>query len=371
MKTLNVELTGGGYRVHIGAGVRGALSSLATAPHRGFPPADKPRITVITDKTVADLHLRAVLDILQSADDSSRPLVLTVDPGEASKTLEVAGSLYQALAQGGIERSDLIVTLGGGVVGDLGGFVAATWHRGIRFIQVPTTLEAAIDAAVGGKTALNLAAGKNLVGVFHQPAAVFIDTDFLHTLPQRDFIAGLAESVKHAAIDGEAFLEWQERQAQSILARDPAVLEELIAWNCRIKAAIVAQDEREHGLRAVLNYGHTAGHAIEHLLGYELRHGECVGLGMIVAGELSCRQAGLARARAERITSLIARFGLPTHLPRRVDGAEIAATCRLDKKARAGTVRFVLLEGIGRPRPGYSVCETELVDALKVIGPGG
>ncbi len=370
MKTLNVELTGGGYRVHIGAGVRGALSSLATAPHRGFPPADKPRITVITDKTVADLHLRAVLDILQSADDSSRPLVLTVDPGEASKTLEVAGSLYQALAQGGIERSDLIVTLGGGVVGDLGGFVAATWHRGIRFIQVPTTLEAAIDAAVGGKAALNLPAGKNLVGVFHQPAGVVIDTDFLNTLPQRDFVAGLAESVKHAAIDGETFLDWHEQQAQSILAREPAVLEELIAWNCRIKAAVVAQDEREHGLRAVLNYGHTVGHAIEHLLGYELRHGECVGLGMIVAGELSCRQAGLARASAGRINSLVARLGLPTRLPRRVDGAGIAATCRLDKKTRAGEVRFVLLEGIGRARPGCSVRETDLVDALAVIAPG-
>lgn len=367
MQTVNVDLGTRGYSIRIGPGARRVLPELSAAPGGGSPPADPPQIAVITDENVAKLHLEAVLETLRRGLHPRKMLVLTVTPGEASKSLDAAAPLYQALAEARIDRSDLILTLGGGVVGDLGGFIAATWHRGIPFIQVPTTLEAAIDASVGGKTALNLPAGKNLVGVFHQPAGVVIDTAFLATLPQRDFVAGLAESVKHAAIRSEPFLAWHEQHADAVLARDPTMLEELIASNCRIKAEIVARDERESGLRAILNYGHTVGHAIEHLLGYDLRHGECVALGMIVAGELSCRQAGLARAGADRIASLLARFGLPTRLPRRLEPADIVETCRLDKKVRSGALQFVLLRSIGDPLRSASVPESVLADAISAI----
>jgi 3-dehydroquinate synthase len=371
VQTVDVDLGTRAYSVWIGPAARLVLSELSAARGRGPAASGPRRIAVITDETVAKLHLEAVLEALRAGVACRETPVLTVAPGEDSKSPEVAAGLYQALAEARIDRSDLIVTLGGGVVGDVGGFVAATWHRGLPLIQVPTTLEAAIDASVGGKTALNLPAGKNLVGVFHQPVGVVIDTDFLATLPQRDFVAGLAESVKHAAISGEALLAWHERHADATLARDPAVLVELIARNCRIKAEVVARDEREFGLRSILNYGHTVGHAIEYLLGYDLRHGECVALGMIVAGELSCRQAGLDPAGAERIKSLIARLGLPTRLPRPVDSAEIAEVCCLDKKARSGALQFVLLQAIGHPLWSVEVAEPDLADATNAVNPGG
>jgi 3-dehydroquinate synthase len=366
MQTVKVELGSRSYVIRIGSGIRSLLAGLLSE-HMGDRQAG--HIRVVADETVAKLHLEAIRDALGPDLGGREPLIQTVPAGEASKSLEMAGRLYQWLADGRIDRSDLILVLGGGVVGDLGGFVAGTWHRGVPFVQIPTTLEAAVDASVGGKTGVNLPAGKNLVGVFHQPVTVLIDTDFLATLPQRDFVAGLAESVKHAAIRSEAFLAWQEQHAEGILAREPAVLEELIGRNCRIKAEVVGQDEREAGLRAILNYGHTVGHAVEHLLGYELRHGECIALGMIVAGELSCRQAGLDRASAERIRNLIARLGLPTRPPRAVDPDDVLRACRQDKKNRAGGLRFVLLESIGRPLPSANVGEADIAGAISAIVP--
>lgn len=367
VQTVNVELGNRGYAIRIGAGARELLAQMA-AGLPGSTSAPEPRqIVAVTDETVAKLHLQTVLEALRAGKGHPRVLVLTITPGDASKTLETATSLYDALAEARIDRSALMLTIGGGVVGDLGGFVAATWHRGVPFIQVPTTLEAAVDASVGGKTALNLLAGKNLVGALHQPAGVVIDTDFLASLPQRDFVAGLAESVKHAAISSEPFVAWHERHADALLARDPAAVEELIATNCRIKAAVVAQDERESGLRAILNYGHTVGHAVEHLLGYELRHGECVAVGMRAAGELSCRHAGLDRATANRISSLVARLGLPTHLPQPLAATQIADICRLDKKNRSGAFHFVLLHAIGQPLWSAPIAESDLAAAIDAI----
>lgn len=316
---------------------------------------------MIADETVASLHGQKLEPLLNPGH-----VVITFPPGERSKTLEQVEALHRRLAAARVERHAVIVTFGGGVAGDLGGFVAATWLRGVRCIHMPTTLLAAVDAAVGGKTGVNLPEGKNLVGVFHQPAAVIVDTDFLETLPARDFTAGLAESVKQAVVRDAEFLAWHEAMA-AVCGRDPAALAHLITRNCELKADIVAQDEREAGLRAVLNYGHTIGHAIERLLGYELRHGECVALGMLVENELACARGLLARSEADRIRDLIARLGLPMQVPRPLDAADVAAACRADKKVKAGAVNFVLIRGIGAPVRIADVTAAEIAAALTAI----
>lgn len=326
--------------------------------------AGVPQIVVIADETVAGLHLSRLRSHLPA-----NSLVLTFPPGETSKSLAQVERLYGHLAQARIERGSVIVTLGGGVASDLGGFVAATWLRGVQFVPIPTTLLAAIDASVGGKTGVNLSAGKNLVGAFHQPRAVIVDTDFLQTLPDREVTAGLAESVKHAAVRDVAFLEWHEQHAEALLARDADTTAELVARNCEIKAGIVGLDEREAGLRAILNYGHTIGHALEHLLGYELRHGECVALGMLVENELACMRGLLPRAAAERIRGLLQRLGLPPRLPQAVDGVQVVAACRLDKKVRSGAINFVLLRDLGQPVRVADVSDAEIVAALGTIQP--
>jgi 3-dehydroquinate synthase len=319
---------------------------------------------VIADKTVADLHLQRLRAHLPG--DS---VVLTFPPGETSKSLGEVGRLYDQLAQARIERDALIVTFGGGVASDLGGFVAATWLRGIRFAAVPTTLLAAIDASVGGKTGVNLPGGKNLIGAFHQPVAVIIDTGFLQTLPDRELRAGLAESVKHAAVRDAEFLAWHEGHAEALASRNADATAALIARNCEIKAEVVALDEREAGLRAILNHGHTLGHALEHLLGYELRHGECVALGMLAENELACLRGLLPRATADRIRDLLERLGLPLRLPQAVDLAQVVAACRLDKKVRHGAINFVLLRELGQPVRVADVSEAEISAALATIQP--
>ncbi len=358
MRTVQVELGPRGYPIHIGPGARRQLGTLVTQRPHARPAA------LIAGERVAELHLDTLLPEL-----GPTPLVLRVPPGEASKSLQTASRLYDALADAHIERRDLIVTFGGGVVGDLGGFVAATWLRGIDFVQVPTTLEAAVDASVGGKTGVNHRAGKNLIGAFHQPRAVVIDIDFLGTLPQRDFVAGLGESVKHAVIRDPGFLEWHEAHAAAVLAREPDVLVELIARNCQIKADVVGRDEREQGLRAILNYGHTLGHAFEHLLGYELRHGECVALGMVAVNEIAGARHQLDRQVADRITALLARLGLPTRLPRPVDTRAVAATCRMDKKVAAGAVNFVLVPTPGQTVRVADVTDDEIAAAVETLQP--
>jgi 3-dehydroquinate synthase len=216
---------------------------------------------------------------------------------------------------------------------------------------------------------VNHRAGKNLIGVFHQPSAVLIDLDFLETLSGRDYRAGLGESIKHAAVRDADFLRWQEDQPDAILARVPETVAELIAWNCRIKADVVARDEREDDLRAILNYGHTIGHAVEHELDFALRHGECVGLGMLAANALACTRGLLGSADAKRIGRLIGRVGLPLRLPRRVHPDRIAAICQADKKVRGGAVNFVLLSAPGRPVRVADVTSAEIVAAVEVLQP--
>lgn len=358
MRTVNVQLEGRAYPILIGAGVRHELVNLI----QGLGGVRK--VAIVADQNVAALHLDAVTSELGI---NATPLLFP--PGEQSKSLRQVAELYDGLAKARLARRDLIVTLGGGVAGDLGGFAAATWMRGIRFVQVPTTLEAAVDAAIGGKTGVNHSSGKNLIGAFHQPSAVVVDTDFLGTLPQRDYVAGLGESVKHAVIRDAAFFEWHEQHVQALVAREPGAVEHLIARNCDIKAGVVARDEREDDLRMILNYGHTLGHAIEHLLGYELRHGECVGLGMIVENELACGRGLLPRQVAERVAALIGGLGLPVRLPRGLEPQRVAAVCEMDKKVREGAVNLVLVRRLGTPERIAGVSEDEIATALHAVQP--
>ncbi len=329
---------GASYPIVIGPGARARVSGLMASAASGG------RVLVIADENVAELHWPALREQLPTA-----TRLATFAAGEGSKSLAVVERMVDEASRAGLQRSDLIVAFGGGVAGDLAGFVAAIWMRGIRFLQVATTLEAAIDASVGGKTGVNTAGGKNLVGAFHQPSAVVIDTDFLATLSDRDYRAALAESVKHAAIRAPDFLAWHEDRFQQIVDRDPETVQSLIARNCAIKAGVVAQDEREHGLRAVLNHGHTVGHAIEALTHFELRHGECVGLGMLVENALAVRLGLLEASVAERLGLVIDRLGLPTRAPVLRKDAFLDV-CARDKKNASGRTAFMLLEGLGSVR---------------------
>ncbi len=357
MISSNIELATCSYPVRIGAGASAELPALlkALAPTQ---------IVVIADAHVAALHADRLLEQARVG----AAALITFPTGEASKSLSTCAELYGQLAARQLDRGGVIVTFGGGVAGDLGGFVAATWLRGVRYVQAPTSLEAAVDASVGGKTGVNHAAGKNLIGAFHQPSAVVIDTDFLRTLSDRDVSAGLAESVKHAAIRDAEFLAWQEARADAILRREADTLAELILRNVRIKADVVRQDEREAGLRAILNYGHTIGHAVEHVLQYDLRHGECVSLGMIAENELAVGRGRLSRSSADRVRALLARFGLPERLPRAVPPEAFVQACRQDKKATGGALRLALLREIGSAEIAEGVSEGELLRAAAAIG---
>lgn len=353
MRTVTVELGDRSYPIHVGLGTCRLLHDCISRL-----PAVRQTI-VIADQTVADLHAERLSDAIGKA-----AVIETFQPGEASKSLATVEQLCQRLAHRRVERSDLIIAFGGGVAGDLAGYVAACYLRGVRFVQVPTTLLATVDSSVGGKTGVNLPGGKNLVGAFHQPQAVIVDTDFLRTLPPRELAGGLAESVKHALIRSSEFLDWHIDHADALHTDDADTLAELIARNCAIKADVVSQDEREAGLRAILNYGHTIGHAIEHLAGYELRHGECVALGMLVENEIAVARGWLERATADTTRDLLQRLKLPTQIPPGVDAAAIWNACQVDKKNRAGAVNFVLLRGVGAPVRVADVTAEEVAGAV-------
>lgn len=344
--TLQVNLPGRGYAVDIGVGL------LKTLGPRLRRLSDARRAFLVTDANVGPLYGDEGVVSLRSA--GFQVTTVTVPPGDASKSLEQAGLIYDRLAERTHGRREPIVALGGGAVGDLAGFVAATWMRGVPFVQCPTTLEADIDASVGGKTAVNHPAGKNLIGAFHQPVLVWIDIAALQTLSDRDFKAGLAESVKHAVIRDEAFLAWHEENAERILRQDPAALPTLIHRNCRIKASIVEADEREfsaHGVgRAALNLGHTIGHAIESQSGYGFRHGEAVALGMNAALDLAVRECGFPEHDRRRVESLLSALGLPIRSPCALDADDLVTRTLLDKKALDRLARFVLPVEIGRMR---------------------
>lgn len=343
---VDVALGSRSYPIHIAPGL---LTS--AAPLLG-PLAPRGRIAVVTDSHVAALHLPAFVQSLGAAGLAVDEIV--VPAGEASKDWATLAQVSERLLSLGVERGDVVVALGGGVIGDLVGFAAAILRRGCGFVQVPTTLLAQVDSSVGGKTAINTAAGKNLVGAFHQPRLVLIDPDVLATLPQRELRAGYAEVVKYGLIDDPDFFDWCEANAAAVLAGDPAALTRAIATSCRAKARVVAADERETGdIRALLNLGHTFGHAYEAEAGYSdtLLHGEAVALGMALAFDVSaarglCPAADAARVRAHL---LAAGFRLsPAEFGIAASPATLLHHMRQDKKMQAGTLPFILARGIGK-----------------------
>ncbi len=353
-RELVVELGNRRYPIRIG---RGLLADPGWAAMLGTR-----RRVLLTDATVDRLHggvVRAALGI----DDAA---AFIVGPGESAKSIETASQAWSWLAEQRVGRDGVVVALGGGVVGDLAGFVAATWMRGIDFIQLPTTLLAMVDSSVGGKTAINLPAGKNLVGAFHQPIAVEADLATLDTLPSREFAAGLAETLKYGAIVDPPFFEWIEASTGELLARDETALAAAVHASCAHKAAIVARDERETGDRAWLNFGHTFGHAIEAAGGFrDLLHGESVAIGMLLAARLSARLGLAADADAERLGRTLEGLGLPTAVPTSMDPDDLLARMRLDKKSLGGRMRLVLWRGIGRAEVIDGVAEAEILAVLR------
>jgi 3-dehydroquinate synthase len=329
------------YPIHIGAGLLERPELYA--PHLAGSAA------IVTNEVVAPLYLARVKASLQSA-GASRLVELVVEDGEQAKRWANLERIFDALLSARLGRDTVIVALGGGVVGDLAGFAAATYQRGVPFIQVPTTLLAQVDSSVGGKTAINHARGKNMVGAFHQPLAVIADVATLDTLPQREFRAGLAEVIKHGFALDAAFVDWLEGNLEKLLARDRPALAYAVRRSCELKAAIVAQDERESGVRAFLNFGHTFAHAIETATGFgPWLHGEAVAAGMVIAAELSVRAGLLKPQEAQRIRALVARAGLPTKAPS-LAPERWRELISLDKKSARGQVRFIVLEGIGRAK---------------------
>lgn len=320
-------------------------------------------VVVVTDANVAALHGPKVSQPLEQAGLDVHEWVLP--PGEASKSLWQAECLYDFLASKGCDRGSAIVALGGGVVGDLAGFVASTWLRGVKFVNCPTSLLSAVDAGIGGKTGLNHAGLKNMIGTFHQPTAVYVDVAVLPTLDDRVFRSGMAESIKHGVIADEEFFDWQGTQAEGIEARDAGVLEELISRNLAIKAGVVELDEQDRtGERAKLNFGHTIGHALEMVSGYRLLHGECVGLGMIGALHIAARRGLVANEAVERVRHTLSRFSLPDKFNYTGDTGTIMSALSRDKKSVRGATRFVLPSRIGEVSAGHEVEDDEVTAAL-------
>ncbi len=353
MHTFDVALGDRSYPIHIGAGL---LDEAAC-----WQPCIRGRhVLVVTNITVAPLYLARVEATLGTFRHAS----IALPDGEDYKTLASIGRIFDALSALEATRDACILALGGGVVGDLAGFAAACWMRGVDFIQMPTTLLAMVDSSVGGKTGANLPAGKNLIGAFHQPRAVITDTTVLATLPDREYKAGLAEAIKHSALGDANFFARLEPMRRALLERDHDALATLIDHSCRFKAGVVARDEQEHGERALLNFGHTFGHALEVETGYgTLLHGEAVAIGMVLAARLSAR-LGMADADDERrLAGLLQAFGLPVKPPAGLDADAMLAHMRLDKKNRAGALRLILWRGIGRAEIVSGVDES-LVRAL-------
>jgi 3-dehydroquinate synthase len=342
-ETIQVELGSRSHSIHVGSGTLGTLGARLKAVGAG------PRIAVLTTTTVGRLYADGVRAGLEAA--GFEPEVIEIPDGEEHKTLATLAGIYDRLIAARLDRGAILVALGGGVVGDLGGFAAATFLRGIALAHVPTTLVAQVDASIGGKTAVNHAAGKNLIGAFYQPRIVLADVDALGTLPQREFVAGLAEVIKYGATLDRDLFAYLEGALDQVLTRDAATMVRVVAACCRLKAGVVGADETEQEYRAVLNFGHTVGHAIEAVTGYgRYLHGEAVAIGMICATRISAARGYCDRATAARVRQLIERAGLPTEVPPDLEAEAIARAIGVDKKVRGGAVRFVCLDGLGGAR---------------------
>lgn len=337
-RSLTVSLGKRSYPIFIGPG-------LLARPELVVPAIDGRQVMIVTNETIAPLYLDRVRATL--ADHQCESVILP--DGEQYKTMETLMRIFDALLRNRFERRSTLVALGGGVIGDLTGFAAACYQRGVSFIQMPTTLLAQVDSSVGGKTGINHPLGKNMIGAFYQPRCVIADTDTLRTLPDRELRAGVAEVIKYGLIRDAEFFAWLESHLDELLDRRSDALAYAIERSCRNKAEVVAADEREAGIRAILNLGHTFGHAIETGLGYgEWLHGEAVAVGMCVAADLSMRLGWLSAEELARVTSLIGRAGLPVRLPHRLGTERLLELMAMDKKVQDGRTRLVLLEAIGQ-----------------------
>jgi 3-dehydroquinate synthase len=325
------------------------------------------RGVIITDNNVRPLFAKSLRSALKRGGFETK--VLAVPAGEESKSLRQANRLFGKLPSLGLDRQSFVIALGGGVVGDLAGFVAATYLRGLPLVQVPTSLLAQVDSSVGGKVGVNLPQGKNLVGAFYQPRLVIADTATLKSLPERELRAGFAEVIKHAAIRDAAFFAWLEREHKRVFALDADAVAHVVRRCCEIKAEVVSADERESGLRAILNFGHTIAHAMEVLADYVgLLHGEAIAMGMVCAAYLSVKRAGMTAAEAARLRSLLESTGLPVRLGDNYELPELFEAMRLDKKALAGKLRFVLLKRLGDAVVSDAVTDDDVKEVVDVCG---
>lgn len=355
-QTLNVALDERAYPIHIGCGLLsdGAL----ILPHLKYK-----KVVVVTNTTVAPLYLEKLQSTLEKGGISVQAVVLP--DGEQYKTWETLNLIFDALLSAHCERSTTLIALGGGVIGDMGGFAAACYQRGMPFIQVPTTLLSQVDSSVGGKTAINHPMGKNMIGAFYQPKLVLADISTLDTLPDRELKAGLAEVIKYGLIRDLEFFVWLEGNLEKLLVRDKEALAYAVHRSCANKAEVVVADERESGERALLNLGHTFGHAIETGLGYgEWLHGEAVAAGTLIAAELSCRLGWIAADTVQRIEQLFVRSGLPVHGPALGTGRYLELM-RHDKKVQDGRLRLVLLKGIGQAVMSDAASEAQIGAAIE------
>jgi 3-dehydroquinate synthase len=354
MKTLHVDLASRSYPIYIGTNL---LEQTAL-----FEPHLKSSTTVfiVSNTTVAPLYAKTLTNTLTQLGKTVR--LLELPDGESFKDWQHLQLIFDELLAHGADRQSMIVALGGGVVGDMAGFGAASFMRGIRFIQVPTTLLAQVDSSVGGKTGINHPLGKNMIGAFHQPVAVIADLNTLRTLPPRELSAGLAEVIKHGAIADADFLDWIEANTSALLACNTDAMAHAVLRSCEIKSAVVSADEREGGIRATLNFGHTFGHAIESGLGYgEWLHGEAVGCGMVMAADLSARLGQISQVDAERLKRIIKSMHLPI-APPKLGTNRFMELMQVDKKTEAGQIRYVTLASVGAARiqqvPDATVIET-------------
>jgi 3-dehydroquinate synthase len=356
MQTLAVNLGDRSYPIHVGTGIlEQAGELLKQVGIRG-------KVAVVTNPTLAQLYLDPIHEALSNAEFEVVPILLP--DGEEHKNLKSLASIYDRLISERFERKSCVLALGGGVVGDLAGFAAATYLRGVPYVQVPTTLLAQVDSSVGGKTGVNHENGKNLIGAFYQPKLVIIDVAVLRTLPPRELVAGLAEVIKYGIILDPALFQLLEQRLENLLGLDRELLSQVIAVSCAIKARVVEADERENDIRAVLNFGHTIGHALEAVTGYrQLLHGEALGVGMVKAAALSVRHGFCDSASFNRVVALVRKAGLPVEMPPGVSLQNLIQAMEVDKKVAGGKIKFVMCEGIGKTR-FHSLAPNEILTAL-------
>ncbi len=355
MKTLTIDLAERSYNIYIKEGL---LKSFKWVDNLRYP-----RRLLVTNRTIYALHADRILSLV----DGDRDYVLILEDGEEYKSLESFEKIQTRLLELEFTRNSTLIAFGGGVIGDLVGFAASTYQRGIDFIQIPTTLLAQVDSSVGGKTAINHPLGKNMIGTFYQPKMVLIDLELLKTLPEREYISGLAEVIKYGFIRSSDFLSWLEANREAILNLDGEVVAEMIYRSCAFKKAVVDEDEFESGVRAILNLGHTFGHGIERGMNYrDILHGEAVSIGMEMAGYLSYRTGFITKSEQLYMSALMNSFGLPLSVPVNIATDKMLSYMRLDKKNRSGKIRFVLLKAIGEAIITEDVKEEHIIEAIEL-----